>query len=159
MRNPNVRAMSYIIGQGVRLINSMHDITCASSTKEDAIASGDIIDRTIKESGLVLAVHKSVNACQSMTFLRILFNSKDMMMSVTPVHMDEIREELDQWKCFKKVATKKEIQPLVGKLQFIAKCCKPGRCFLSRMFAALKRLRRPCYKIHLNSEFRKDIEW
>ena len=56
-----------------------------------------------------------------------------MMMLVTPEHIHQICEELDQWKCSKKVATKKEIQSLVGKLQFIAKCCKPGRCFLSWM--------------------------
>ena len=52
-----------------------------------------------------------------------------MMMLVTPEHIHQICEELDQWKCSKKVATKKEIQSLVGKLQFtsIAKCCKPDR--------------------------------
>jgi len=93
-----------------------------------------------------------------MTFLGIQFNSAKMTMEVTPDRLMEITQELAHWS-MKKKATKKEIQSLAGKLQFIAKCCKHSRSFMSRILATLKGLKRNSHHIYLNSEFHKDVSW
>ena len=79
-------------------------------------------------------------------------------MEVTSERMIEIQDELRNWSG-KKKATKREIQSLAGKLQFVAKCCKPGRCFMARMLAALNKLKRQSHRTYLNEEFRKDVLW
>ena len=115
--------------------------TFIAPTKPEAVQAGCIIYEMILQSRLELAMHKSVNAAQVMTFLGISFDSKELTMSVTPDRIKEIRAELSDWlEPIRKYATKRQIQSLAGKLQFIAKCCKPGRCFMFRIFSALKKL-------------------
>ena len=46
--------------------------------------------------------------------------------------MKEIQQELHTW-LFRTTAKCREVESLLGKLQFIAKCIKAGRIFLSRL--------------------------
>jgi hypothetical protein len=151
--------LAYILQQNnVAIINYVDDIAAVSNSEQEAWAAGRIIDHTILESGLCLAAHKSVNATQVMTFLGISFNSKKMTMEVTKERLADIQAELQLWSSRRK-ASKTEIQSLAGKLQFIAKCCKYGRCFMSRILAALKGLKRSSHRLYLNEAFRKDVNW
>lgn len=79
-------------------------------------------------------------------------------MEVTPDRLIQIKEELHAWS-HKLIASKREIQQLLGKLQFIAKCVKPGRLFIARMLDTLRGI--PCNNdtITLKSDFRADIYW
>ena len=81
-----------------------------------------------------------------------------MTMEVTADRMEDIQEELKSWSD-KMRATKQEIQSFAGKLEFVAKCCKPGRCFMARILTILKTLKRQTHRAYLNQEFRKDILW
>ena len=51
---------------------------------------------------------------------------------MTPDRMREIQKELDLW-LVRKSATKKQLQSLLGKLQFIGKCVRPARVFVARL--------------------------
>ena len=136
----------------------MDDIAAVACSCDEALAIGDEIDRLVELSGLSLAHHKSVNACEQMTFLGISFNSQKMTMEVTSERLEAIQAELQLWSDRKK-ASRREIQSLAGKLQFIAKCCPYGRCFLSRILTALKGLKRASHRVYLNQAFKKDIRW
>ena len=144
--------------KGINIINYVDDIAAVAISESEAIEFGEVIDNVITVSGLHLAEKKSVNATQKMTFLGIQFDSAKMTMEVTPERLEEIRQELQRW-IGKRRATRKEIQSLAGKLQFIAKCCKHGRCFMSRILSVLKGLKRSSYRTYLNEDFRKDVQW
>ncbi len=61
------------------------------------------------------------------------------------------------WKT-KEKPTRKEVESLFGKLNFIASVVHPGRIFISRILSFLKGL--PSYGLHRIPQFpRKDIEW
>ena len=60
-----------------------------------------------------------------------------MTLEVTPERFVEIRSLLTVW-LNKETASIKEIQSLLGKLNFIAACVRPGRIFISRMLKWLK---------------------
>jgi hypothetical protein len=47
----------------------------------------------------------------------------------------------------------------VGKLQFIARCVRPGRIFISRLLHVLSTLKHQHYHFKITSEFRKDLAW
>ena len=152
-------ALAYILDvKGVEVVNYVDDIAAVSNSREDALRAGKVVDDTVESSGLSLAHQKSVEATQTMTFLGISFNSIQMTMEVTEDRLADITRELALWDGRRK-ATKKEIQSLAGKLQFIAKCCRHGRPFMSRILAALKGLKRSTHRIYLNSGFRKDVRW
>ncbi|XP_077985110.1 uncharacterized protein LOC144439750 [Glandiceps talaboti] len=93
-----------------------------------------------------------------MTFLGIQLNTVAMTMEITPNRLVEIKEELHQWVA-KTRATKRELQSLIGKLSFIAKCVKPGRLFLARMLELLRSAKYSHYHIYLNTGFRADLKW
>ena len=151
--------LAYILlERGIKVINYVDDIACAMTSKEEADMAGKIIDQTICESGLVLAEEKSVNCTQVLTFLGIQFNSQKLTMEVMDDRLIEITNELKLWSS-KRYASKREIQSLAGKLMFIAKCCKHGRCFMARILAALKKLKRQSHRTYLNLEFRRDVQW
>ena len=59
----------------------------------------------------------------------------------------------------KKKATKRQILSLVGTLQHASKVVRPGRTFVSRMYATAAKLRKMHYITRLNTAFRSDLFW
>ena len=83
-----------------------------------------------------------------------------MTMSVPEEKLQEIKHTLQTW-ANKALASKREIQSILGKLQFAAKCVKPGRVFIARMLEHLRSLTfvPPDKKTPLPTSFLKDIAW
>ena len=72
--------------------------------------------------------------------------------------MSEIRSLLRKWR-FKVTSSQlKELQSLVGKLAFFAKCVLSSRIFMNRLIRALKAASNAC-SIRLSAEFQNDILW
>ena len=64
---------------------------------------------------------------------------------------------LRQW-VTKETCTKRQLQSLLGLLLYVNKCVKPARAFLNNMLALL-RSGHATQKIHLTSDFRRDLRW
>ena len=58
----------------------------------------------------------------------------------------------------KAVAHRKEVESLIGKLQFMAKCIKAGRIFLGRLIQWIRGMNRTD-RYRIPREARKDIIW
>ena len=87
------------------------------------------------------AKKKSCPPSTVMTFIGILFNTEKLTMEVTTERLHEIRYLLQSW-LDRDTASLKEIQSLLGKLNFIAACVRPGRIFISRMLQWLTVLKK-----------------
>ena len=85
------------------------------------------------------------------------FNAIDMTISVSPHRLDELTELCQQWT--KKLRfTRVELEQLIGKLQFVTSCVRPGRIFLSRLLNALRETNRSgTYDV--THQMKKDISW
>jgi hypothetical protein len=118
----------------------------------------DALQTVIKKAGFVEAISKAESPTTRITFLGVQFDSETMTMEVTNERIYEIESLLETWIC-KKKCRKRELQSLIGKLQFVAKCVPPGRLFISRMLALLKSFKKSHHYVSLNTEFRKDIGW
>lgn len=66
-----------------------------------------------------------------MVFLGIVCDSVKLTLEISDNKILEINNLLIEWN-EKTKATKRDIQSLVGKLNFIGFCDKPGRSFISR---------------------------
>ena len=96
-----------------------------------------------------------------MTFIGVLFNTENMTISVTPERLKEICNLLSIW-LQKDTASLREIQSLLGKLNFIAACVRPGRIFISRMLKWLKLLYKdhtPNQQVVVPDYVKKDVLW
>ena len=59
----------------------------------------------------------------------------------------------------KTVATKAELQSILGKLLWVSRAVKFSRCFVLRIIAEVKKLKFQTQKITLSSDIRKDFLW
>ena len=90
-------------------------------------------------------------------FLGITFDSSTMTMEIPQEKMVQINNELACWLTRTK-ATRREVESLIGKLQFLAKCIRAGRIFIARLIQWIKGMdRTQVYSIPL--EARRDISW
>ena len=78
-------------------------------------------------------------------------------MEVTPARMAEIREEVARLADRAQV-TRKDIERIIGKLQFVAACVRPGRIFINRLLNTLRSLK-PGEKKNMDMQTRKDLLW
>ena len=90
-------------------------------------------------------------------FLGITFDSVSMTMEISEEKVKEIQTEVRQW-LNRTTASRKELESLIGKLQFVAKCVKAGRIFIGRLINWLKGMDRK-HKHRIPNEARKDITW
>ena len=78
-------------------------------------------------------------------------------MEISTEKMLEIQQEINTW-LFKSTARRREVESLIGKLQFLAKCIKAGRVFLSRLIQWIRGMDRSSMHT-IPEEARKDIAW
>ena len=89
--------------------------------------------------------------------LGTIVNTLNMTLQVKPEQMQELLQLLEQWR-MRVTATRKQLESLIGKLQFVATCVQQGHVFMSRLLNWLKTMKRgKFYKIP--HEARQDIKW
>ena len=92
----------------------------------------------------------------------MLFNTEKMTVEVTPERLIKIQLLLQNW-LRKHIVSLKEIQSILGKLNFIAACVRPGMFFfISRLLQWLKNLntgQHPCEQVHIPDYVKLDILW
>ena len=94
-----------------------------------------------------------------MVFIGVLFNTVTMTIEITPERLRDIISILTSW-LSKSKASLKETPSLLGKLNFVAACVRPGRIFISRMLKWLKVLYRKDSNLNVIPDYvKKDILW
>ena len=71
--------------------------------------------------------------------------------------LDKLEKLCVKLKDVKRTITLKELQSLLGYLNFCCQVVPPGRCFLRRLFDLTKKVSLPHHYITLTQEHRKDI--
>ena len=154
-------AISFIMFQiGIFILNYLDDLASAE-TVEKAIFSFNTLRTILKKCGIEEAQNKACPPSTVMVFIGILFNTVKMTIEVTPERLKEIKILLHTW-LNKETASLKEIQSLLGKLNFIAACVRPGRAFISRMLKWLRALNKEessHKQVQIPNFVKKDITW
>lgn len=102
---------------------------------------------------------KACSPDTSMVVLGILFNTVTMTMSLTPQKMDEIIQELKKWKNKQKCSLR-QMQSLIGKLNFAAGVVRSGRVYMSRLINTLRqRKSNSNTSIVLTEDNLNDVKW
>ena len=115
------------------------------------------LTRILEELRVETSKEKLVPPTTRLEFLGVTFDSHHMTMEISEQKLKDIKVELDTW-LYRTSARRREVESLIGKLQFMAKCVKAGRIFLSRLINWIRGMERgKDYSIPL--EARKDIAW
>ncbi len=115
-----------MFNKGFWVLNYLDDFPGAEQTLEETRASFVMLKTIFDAIGVEENEEKCVPPTQEFTFFGIGYSMVSMVIFVTPERLCEIRALLDKWK-YKAAATRKELESLIGKFQFTAKCVRAGR--------------------------------
>jgi hypothetical protein len=153
-------AIAYILlCLGIAVLNYLDDFA-GVERKEHAHFAYLTLTNILSKSGIEEAVNKCCPPSESMVFLGVLFNSNTMTMEVTPERLLEIRNLIKSW-LVRETASVKNVQSLLGKLNFIGACVKPSRIFVNRLLNWLRSLDKTnrSQVFHIPFEVRQDLIW
>ena len=101
--------------------------------------------------GLDESVEKTWQPTMIMLWLGVLVNSWDMTLSIPEEKLDEVLQCAKGWEC-KKVATRCEVQSLVGLLNFVGEVSFPTRIYTNRILNFLR-------YVEITHEFLEDVRF
>lgn len=108
------------------------------------------------EIGVPIAEDKSVGPTTVLTFLGLELDSNYMCIRIPALKVEELKQILQALVQRKKL-TLRDLQRLVGKLNFFSKAIISSRAFLRRFYDAMIGLKKPFHKIRVTSELRQDM--
>lgn len=150
-------AVRYIMNRmGYYLCNYIDNIMSAE-LEEKAWRSFEALARLFRDLGVQESEEKAVAPTVEMEFVGNLLNTITMTISVTKERRAELLTELAEW-WDKTTTTRRELESLVGKLQFVCNCIRSGRIFLNRLLNLLCGTR-VGLRYHINEQAKKDILW
>ena len=142
--------------KGLSIINYLDDLGSAE-VQSKANEAFEKLAEILDQCGLEESVHKAHAPSTIMTFLGIQFNTVDLSLTITNDRLVEIKDILQEWED-KKYSNRQELQSLLGKLNFVASCVRPGRVFISRLLNFLRSVPESG-KVLIPEEAKKDIHW
>ena len=151
-------AITYIHGrEGFYSRPYLDDFGGAEKTAALAGRALHTLQRVMRELGVVEAEHKICEPAQVMIWLGILFDSKTMKISIPPDKLREIMDMVATWEGRRR-ATQRELQSLMGSLQFVASVSPTTRIFTNRILQCLREApQRGAETLSLG--FRKDVKF
>ena len=115
------------------------------------------LEKEFNEMGVQEAPNKAVQPAPIVEFLEVQFNTPKGTMEVTPEKMADARMITAEW-IDKTTCTRQELKQLIGKLQFIASCVRPGRIFISRLLNELRNMDRST-RYQVTYQMKQDVKW
>lgn len=139
------------------LLNYMDDFAGAE-VGDKAYMAFHYLRFLFKASGIDESFEKAFPPNTNVEFLGILFDSLALTMSITNDRLLDIKSLLSTWLSLE-TTNLRDLQSLIGKLQFVAKCVRPGRLFLSRILKFLSAFENLNVTLPIPIDVKKDIAW
>ena len=114
--------------------------------------------QTCSDLGFKVNPDKTVQPCTKLELLGIELDSENQQARISDERREEIMGLLLTWRS-RKYCTKRQLQSLIGKLNFVCYVCRPGRTFLRRMINLTTGVKHTTHHIRLNKSFFKDVSW
>ena len=151
-------AISYIYSlSGFEDVNYLDDLGSAEVAElanEAFLELGSVLNNF----GIRESEKKATPPDTKVSFLGVLFDTEHMTLFITDDRRAELMELINLWLA-KDSATLRQIQSLLGKLNFVCNTVRAGRVFVSRVINELKSFPDDNSPKVLSEEFKKDLNW
>ena len=150
-------AVVHVMRQSGASVFAYIDDYIGISPSRDAMRHFRQLHKLMQELGLPINVDKLNPPCKDLICLGIRIQIPEASLSIDPHKLRDIHDE-----CLhithRKYLSRKDFQSLLGKLIYLHKCVVPARIFINRMLDLFRKNFHK-KKIHLSSEFFKDLQW
>ena len=106
-----------------------------------ALQSHQTFIRLLDSLAVAGSTQKSVAPTQVIEFVGNLVDTANMSLGVTPQRKIDVLKELERWR-HKPTCTSAQLEPLIGKLQFMSTVIRPRCLFVSRLLLEMKSMKR-----------------
>jgi len=152
-----VRAI--MANQGYKtIVCYLDDFLIVASTYEECMQALNYLLTLLRTLGFQINYSKVDGPKTEMVFLGIVFSSNDMTLRI-PVNKLNETQSLMQRIFHSKKITKREIQSLVGKLNWITQCIYGGRYHMRRLIDKANTLRKPWHRARVTNDMKLDLQW
>ena len=134
----------------------LDDFLLIEPSQDDCRISLLAMLQTFRNLNVPLAQGKTQGPVQVIEFMGIILDTVRMEARLPEDKLSRIRESLSSFSK-KGSCTLKELQSLIGTLNFACKVIPPGRPFLQRMIELTRNVKQPHHHIKLSAGFFKDL--
>ncbi|XP_069120279.1 uncharacterized protein [Argopecten irradians] len=146
----------YQRGRTSAIVKVLDDFLFIEPSYEKCLSSLQDFQLLCSQLGVPLATEKTFGPDKILPFLGITLDAIVMESRLPQDKLSKCKALCHDFKCRKKV-TLKELQSLIGTLQFATSVVIPGRPFLRRMIDLTKGIKKSGHKIRLNAGGRADM--
>ena len=144
--------------RGFTVLAYLDDFLIIADTKVECQQAYEELIKLLGELGFQINWDKAVGPCQRLTFLGIEIDTVRRELTLPERKLCELRLLLSETTA-KRSITKRDLQSLVGKLNFAARVVFGRRTFLRRMIDTVNHMQRPHHHVRINAPLRADLEW
>ena len=148
-------------------IMQRHGYTCVSYIDDFMVIGDDelkckqafdFLVQLMSDLGFKINWNKVTLPATLITFLGVEIDTNARTMSLPPNKLDDVRVLLSTW-VMKTKATKKELQRIIGKLNWCARVITGGRTFMRNLINCMCKLKQSNHHTRLSSAARADLAW
>lgn len=143
---------------GFESICYLDDFIIIGKDKTDCEAGLNCLVEIVLGLGLSVNEKKTAKPSQVMTFLGVEIDCVRRTLSLPSDKLLELRTLLTLWKC-KRRCTKKDLQRLIGKLNWCARVVRGGRTFIRNLINLMCKLKQSHHYIRMNLAAKSDVDW
>ena len=127
----------HLEAKGIDALIYLDDIVGISAPFDKAIADFNYTVDLLAYLGLPLAVGKAVPPTRDIVWLGIRFSIQEKFLQIPPQKLQEIVTDIDTLSKRSRM-NRRDVQRLAGRINHIAKVCRPARLFMSRILMYLR---------------------
>lgn len=140
----------------IDILNYLDDLAGCELPEKSKFAF-NFLGELLKCCGIEESMEKATHPSTKMVFIGILFDTENLTISIDENRLSEIIDLVTVWldKCS---CSKKELQSLLGKLNYVSQCVRPGRLFVSRLLNWLREIS-DIDTVSIPEDFKLDLLW
>lgn len=150
------RCVKYHITSGL-IIHYLDDFLGGDRTFDACTRLLEIFNGIMQQLNVPMALEKKEGPCEILVFLGLELNSKEMVVRIPLEKINEVITKIQNL-LSKKKARVKEIQSLVGSLNFCCRAIATGRPFCRRLINTICGLDKPFHFVRINKSVKLDLQ-
>ena len=141
-----------------RITNYLDDFAIVGGTFAECADSQRILIALIRKMGFTVNYNKITSPSQEARFLGIIIDTIKLQLQLPPDKIIKLKVQLDPFLTMHK-ASRKQLEQLAGRLAHCSTVVRGGRSFTSRIYDAIRSLKKPFHRFRINAAFRDEILW
>ena len=144
--------------KNVIVVNYLDDFLIISNSKTENWLELNTAVNLMVSLGLDINWDKLSPPSQNLTFLGVRIDTNSRILSLPSDKLTEVKDLINSW-LVKKRASKRQLQKLLGKLNWCCRVILGGRTFMRRIIDCSMKLREANHRTWLGAEIKKDLIW